>query len=242
MADQEARLAMTACNDVLSEIQAQAASFSLISHRADLGSVPDWMTALATPDWITALATVFGVVAAILGACFAYAQLTALKAEATQRRDEARQDQASKVAAWLDRGPNDSLVAFAINSSPLPIYRVSIGFRSPNHQNEILIGVLSPTGLEPTVLNYVTIFINNQRRTYPNIDMSFGLPDAPRPLRTLQTKPDGSKEWVEQFQLGPVGLTITFDDASGVRWERELDGSLHERAHDYKPLHSAVLG
>lgn len=206
----------------------------------EVGTVPEWISAVVT--FLALIAAGAAAVFAFLQARAAQTQVHSLEAEAQERRQLQRQEQAAQVTAWLTKDGTNNFVVLLFNASKQPVYNTALTFVAPNNNNDMLIGSMAPTE-SPTVAIGMSQFINAERLTVKSIDLSWDLPNQNGPVKTLQTQEDGTSRWVEgEWHAGPIGIGMTFTDTSGVRWERTIQGHLNEVASDYKVSSSYVLG
>ncbi|MBW0089663.1 hypothetical protein I4I73_02115 [Pseudonocardia sp. KRD-184] len=102
----------------------------------DLGSVP---------DWISAIATVGALVAAVVAGWAAYQQLTMLKNDARKRQRLEDQADAAGVAIWVRVGTKDKLPLIRyINRSGMPIFELTVWIDTPDHRFRIYRTVAGP--------------------------------------------------------------------------------------------------
>jgi hypothetical protein len=212
-----------------------------------LGSV-DWGT---FPEWVAAVATTGALIAAGYASRFTYQQVTiarseaqALEAEAHERREARKQEQASQVTAWLDRDQGGRYLVWVYNASRNPVYDVIITFVSPNNHNDFIGRQVLPPMQAPAVDASVSNFINQARVATKSIDLSWDHPYMKGPIKTLQDNPDGTKSWKadpEGWEAGELGIAIAFTDIAGIRWQRPLNGTLAELPEGFERPTGYVL-
>ena len=161
----------------------------------------------STTDWITAVGTAGAFVAAVAAAAIAAVVV---------RHDRAarRAEQASRVAAWVEwregtgKSLRDSMGGYAcvaLNTSPLPVYDVVVGYRHydaagrPWDLGTARLGLVPPgERVEPLPADLI-------RGAYTGVP---GFTTA---------------------ELKTIRVLISFTDAAGRKWQRDQDGRLRER-------------
>lgn len=167
------------------------------------------------PAWIEAGATVAAVGAAIVAGFYAARAFGLERQRESRWEDGQRSAQASLVAAWPDGDPwvHEAGREFRIyggaalmrNASPLPVSNLRIEFWLVNMHDE-----LPPTHLATTHLSYLP-----PREEPVRIEVTLGRP----PKNGIVVGEETS------FSL-QLALEVTFRDAAGVTWRRDLTGRL----------------
>lgn len=197
-----------------------------------VGNLPDPLIDWGNvPAWISAAAALLALVAAGYAAWVAYGQLQAARAALDERRDEAAKSQASKIAAWLEIGNDNRFHAYIYNASNLPVYKTTLTFVSPNNYNPVNVGTVGPMKEAGEVL-MLSDLVNQADETHaPRIRLSF----------QLNVEHEGQLSGLAEGPIGPVGVKLSFTDASSRRWSRNLDGDLTRVSPDHDVVREGIL-
>lgn len=167
----------------------------------DLGSVPDWLAAVAASSAL--LFARSAVIASNKTNDAQSDQLRRLEQADAERVDVERRWQADKVAAWfVTSGEEMRPSTRFINTSGLPIYDVVIRFAAPWGEETIRYPVMSPQA-DVHELRWVNEMVSRAR------------------LRAQERR-----SWQELYGEQVVRLSIDFTDISGNRWRRDHGGRL----------------
>ncbi|WP_053204716.1 hypothetical protein [Jiangella muralis] len=162
-------------------------------------------------DWITALSTTVAVIAAIVAGAIA-GKAYQLEHRANSQRDaDRRAEQASRVAAWVERRPSAMLVregaagpgdfCVLVNTSALPVYDVLLIYRLLGGPGEINAGTAHEKVLSPSTEERVFLIPNEVLR-----------------------------EWNRHQDTHPtMRVDIRFTDSASRRWWRGHDGVLADK-------------
>lgn len=224
-------------------------SITTMIGRLDYGNVSNWLSALATVG-----ALIFAGIAARAAldtnrnqASALVVQQHALEEQVRQYRTD-REEQACRersalarqVSVWIEPNGNNP-VALYQNLSGQPVHRVSVGYYSTNNDNQYAHSTLPPTS-SPAKLPNVTELIRSSMNTNPYLIYSFMFHyENEVTLKRLVPQPDGTQRWEEFGLAGPIGLTITFTDANGMRWHRGRDGKLINVEFDFNAVIGGVI-
>ncbi len=203
----------------------------LIAHtaRADIGSIP---------DWIEAVATVAAFAAAVSAARYAASAFTLEREREAQRLDAERRAQASLVAAWPTR-----FLPYVENMRD-GTWRTVAGVSGA----EAAIRNASDIPVTSVHVDFYVVHTLGDARTEPDIellggeDLAYLPPDAePQPIRWSSGgrrhllagvpsigEPDDYYPDEPPYDPARLLLDIWFRDAAGVVWHRDRVGRLEE--------------
>lgn len=172
-------------------------------------------------EWVSALATIAAVIAAVYAGRAAKAALGIELNREGDRLERERQDQASKVAAWIG----------SIRTDPVTRETRSWGQPFAVTKHGAKLRNASDVPVTDVVLRYVVADGMCPESIYGV------LPPADQPV--FAEVEDSQNEWwdvSEAIAMGGLGVEITFRDARGQAWTRMVDGRLVDRYAAWRGL------